>query len=151
MQRRAFRLKRSLTRAAVLSIAIFVVGMITQRARADEGGVSFWLPGIYGSLAAVPLQPGWSFATFNYYTAVSASGDVARAREVETGRFPLSFSGTVNLNLNADADLQAFNPSYVFATPLLGGQASIGLMAPVGRNNASVAGTLNGTITGREA
>ena len=30
--------------------------------RADEGGVSFWLPGIYGSLAATPQQPGWSLA-----------------------------------------------------------------------------------------
>src|SRR3954463_3552558 len=24
---------------------------------ADEGGVSFWLPGLFGSLAATPLQP----------------------------------------------------------------------------------------------
>src|SRR5262249_15014113 len=33
----------------------------TQIARADEGGVSFWLPGFFGSLAAVPAQtPGWS-------------------------------------------------------------------------------------------
>jgi hypothetical protein len=27
-----------------------------QIARADEGGVSFWLPGFFGSLAAVPAQ-----------------------------------------------------------------------------------------------
>jgi hypothetical protein len=30
--------------------------------RADEGGVSFWLPGLFGSLAAAPQQPGWSSA-----------------------------------------------------------------------------------------
>jgi hypothetical protein len=29
-------------------------------ARADEGGVRFWLPGQYASLAAAPGQPGWS-------------------------------------------------------------------------------------------
>src|SRR5215472_11031995 len=29
-------------------------------AMADEGGVSFWLPGFFGSLAAAPMQPGWS-------------------------------------------------------------------------------------------
>jgi hypothetical protein len=28
-------------------------------AAADEGGVSFWLPGLFGSLAAVPQQAGW--------------------------------------------------------------------------------------------
>jgi hypothetical protein len=27
-------------------------------ATADEGGVSFWLPGFFGSLAAAPQQPG---------------------------------------------------------------------------------------------
>jgi len=27
-------------------------------AKADEGGVSFWLPGFFGSLAAAPQQPG---------------------------------------------------------------------------------------------
>ena len=34
-------------------------------ALADEGGVSFWLPGTYGSLASVPAVPGWSFSIFN--------------------------------------------------------------------------------------
>ena len=29
-------------------------------ARADEGGVSFRVPGFFGSLAAAPLQPGFS-------------------------------------------------------------------------------------------
>ena len=33
-----------------------------QSASADEGGVSFWVPGFFGSLAATPQQPGWSVA-----------------------------------------------------------------------------------------
>jgi hypothetical protein len=32
-------------------------------ARADEGGVSFWIPGFFGSLAAAPQQPGWSLTS----------------------------------------------------------------------------------------
>jgi hypothetical protein len=32
-------------------------------ARADEDGVSFWIPGFFGSLAAVPQQPGWSLTS----------------------------------------------------------------------------------------
>jgi hypothetical protein len=33
---------------------------------ADEAGVSFWLPGQYGSFAAVPSTPGWSFESTYY-------------------------------------------------------------------------------------
>jgi hypothetical protein len=44
--------------------------LLSQHAVADEGGVSFWLPGTYGSLASVPAVPGWSFSTFNYYDSV---------------------------------------------------------------------------------
>jgi hypothetical protein len=50
--------------------------------RADEGGVSFWRPGTYGSLSAIPAVPGWSFLTFNYYDSVSASKDVGFVRDV---------------------------------------------------------------------
>ena len=53
----------------------------SHRALADEGGVSFWVPGFFGSLAATPQQPGWSLANIYYHTSVSAGGDVARARE----------------------------------------------------------------------
>jgi hypothetical protein len=60
--------------------------------------VSFWLPGLFGSLAAVPQQPGWAFTAVNYFTPVSASGAVAASREITIGRF----SPTVNVNLNVN-------------------------------------------------
>src|SRR5262245_11922251 len=66
---------------------------------ADEGGVSVWLPGFFGSLAAAPLQPGWSLTSIYYHTSVSAGADVSRAREITTGRLP------VNLNVNLSASL----------------------------------------------
>jgi hypothetical protein len=72
-------------------LAAYIVanfGVITA-ARADEGGVSFWLPGIFGSLAATPLQPGWALNAVTYHTSVSAGGDVARAREITIGQFPV--------------------------------------------------------------
>jgi hypothetical protein len=43
----------------VVAIVAFLA-LPDQVARADEGGVSFWLPGQFGSLAAVPVAPGWS-------------------------------------------------------------------------------------------
>jgi hypothetical protein len=47
---------------------------------ADEGGVSFWLLGTYGSLAAVPSGPVWSSAIFNYYASVDAQKGVEFVR-----------------------------------------------------------------------
>ena len=98
---------------------------------ADEGGVSFWLPGIYGSLAAAPQQPGWSFAAVNYFDSVSASGSIAAAREVTVGRFNPTVNVNLNVNVNANLDLELLVPSYVFATPVFGGQLAVGLMAIV--------------------
>ena len=63
-------------------------------ALADEGGVSFWVPGFFGSLAAVPQQPGWSLANIYYHTSVSAGADVARAREFTLGRVPANVTST---------------------------------------------------------
>jgi hypothetical protein len=67
------------------------MSLVSQQSMADEGGVSFWVPGLFGSLAATPQQPGWSFATINYNTNVSAGGDVALAREFQRGDVPLVF------------------------------------------------------------
>lgn len=121
----------------------------TQHLLADEGGVSFWLPGIFGSLAAVPQQqPGWAFSTWFYHTTVSAGGDVALAREFETHRVPDKFSGTLNASLHSTADLQFVDPTYAFATPVFGGQLSLGLMALYGRVSTDLSGTLTGTTDG---
>src|SRR3954468_17330064 len=81
-----------------------VVACAPNTSFADEGGVSFWLPGLFGSLAATPLQPGMSFLSTYYHTSVSGGADVARAREITIGNFPINFSGSANLNLNAKAD-----------------------------------------------
>jgi len=107
-------------------------------ARADEGGVSYWIPGFYGSLAAAPLVPGWSVANIYYHTSVKASGDVAFAREVPVGRLTVPFAAQVNANLNATADLGVVIPQYTFATPVLGGQASVGMLVPFGNARTSV-------------
>src|SRR5246500_5976303 len=79
-----------------------VVAMPTV-ATADEGGVSFWLPGFFGSLAAAPQQPGWSLTSVYYHTSVSAGADVAQAREFEIGRLPLTATANNNASLDARA------------------------------------------------
>jgi hypothetical protein len=116
-------------------------------ARADEGGVSFWIPGLYASLAAVPAQPGWSVASIYYHTTVSAGGDVARAREISISRIPANLTANLNASLNATGDLGLVNPTYVFGSPVLGGQASVSVLAAYGTTSASLAGTLTGALS----
>lgn len=123
-----------------------VLALAPQSASADENGMSFWLPGIFGSLAAAPLQPGLSFTTFYYHTSVEASGQTARAREISIGQIPATLSASISANLDADVDLQFVFPTYTFATPFLGGQATIGLLAAYGRNNTSLDATLNASL-----
>ena len=51
-------------------------------AAADEGGVSFWLPGQYSSFAATPTEPGWSLPVIYFHSSADASG-AARLRAVD--------------------------------------------------------------------
>jgi hypothetical protein len=134
------------TSRSVLVASALALLSVPGTAMADEGGVSFWVPGFFGSLAATPQVPGWSLATVYYHTSVSAGADVALAREFQTGRFPASLTGTLNASVKATGDLGFVIPSYVFATPVLGGQASLALVAAYGRVDTSLAGTLAGTL-----
>ena len=141
-----FRAVRSgLVCAALTLAAVFPVAEI---ARADEGGVSFWVPGLFGSLAAVPQQAGWSATLIYYHTSLSAGGDVSLAREFQIGSIPASVSAHASANLNGTGDLGIFAPSYVFATPIFGGQAAATLMAIYGNTSASLNGTVSGTLGG---
>ena len=144
-RRRSSRCRALLHSAAAL-IALAAVVCSSDIAAADEGGVSFWLPGLFGSLAATPQQPGWAAASIYYHTAVSASGDVSRSREFEIRNIPVNLTARVNANLNATGDLGIFAPSYVFATPVFGGQAAATLLAIYGNTSTSLAGTVTGTI-----
>jgi hypothetical protein len=107
--------------------------------RADESGISFWLPGQYASLAATPQVPGWALGTVYYHTCVNASGNVAAAREIQVGRFSPNVNVNLNLSLGGQGDLVILAPSYTFATPVLGGQLNVSVASYFGRNAASIA------------
>ena len=123
------------------ALAIAVVALAPQTSRADEGGVSFWLPGLFGSLAAVPVQPGFGLATIYYHTSVRSNTDTTFFKG---GRFVAG--------LDADANLALIVPSYAFATPVLGGQFAVSMMSVVGRNSVGIDAVLTGprgnTISG---
>jgi hypothetical protein len=129
-----------------IGAALLLFGSMSGAAYADEGGVSFWLPGQFGSLAAAPAVPGWSAAVIYYHTTVGASGAVAAARQIQIGRIPANAAVSLNANLNAQADLAFLNSTYTFATPVLGGQLAIGMTGLFGRSSASIDGTLTTAI-----
>lgn len=129
-----------------LGLAVTMIGSASVPAYADESGVSYWLPGRFSSLAATPQVPGWSMAEVYYHTSVSAFGAAAAAREIQIGRFPAAVNANLNLHLNAQADLVLLNPTYTFATPVLGGQFAIGVTGIFGRASTSLDGTLTTAV-----
>jgi hypothetical protein len=115
-------------------------------ALADQGGIGYWLPGAFGSLAASPLVPGWSLGAIYLHEDLSAGGDVAASRAI---RFP---NRTVNLNVNLDAEIKAradlgiLSPSYAFASPVLGGQFAVNVLAIYGRQQATIDANITGNL-----
>ena len=81
---------------------------------ADESGVSIWLPGTFGSLAAVPTQPGFQWST-TYYHATATSES---SKQFEVG-------GRIVTGLNPKPNLIQLSPGYAFETPVLGAQLGV--------------------------
>lgn len=125
--------QRIMAITAALSILLPAAG--SRPASADEGGLSFWLPGQFASLAATPVTPGWSWAAIYIHTSV-ASGAGAQ--------FPRG--GRVDVGISGRGDLVAYGPSYAFAEPVLGAQASVSVLGIAGRNFASADLSLTGPL-----
>jgi hypothetical protein len=110
---------------------------------ADEDGVSFWIPGLFGSLAAAPQHPGWSVTVINYFDSVSASRATAAAREITIGKLSQTVNANLNLNLKVTLNFIAVDAGYVFATPVLGGQLNLAMLGLMGPSTTA----LNGSLT----
>src|SRR5215475_10872092 len=70
---------RRLIRSACVMAALLPLAC-SDRAAADEAGVSFWLQGQFGSFAAAPSNPGWSFESTFYHATAAASPSLSFAR-----------------------------------------------------------------------
>lgn len=127
-QRRRRNPLTQLTLAGLLAAA-----MVAPPAFADEAGVSVWLPGQFGSLAAVPGEVGWSLPLVYYH----AAGDAGVGKDFEIG-------GRVTAGLNVRADLLLGVPTYTFATPVWGGQMQISVTGIYGKVDVSADATLSG-------
>src|SRR4051795_3919881 len=115
-----------------------------QFARADEAGVSIWLPGTFGSLAAVPVQPGFQWSTTYYHAAATSQS----RQEFEVG-------GRIVTGLNPKPNLIQLSPSYAFETPVLGAQLGLALTTVPAFSSNRVVSTLTGprgrTLSGSDS
>lgn len=102
-------------------------------AYADEGGSSFHLPGLYGSLVAVPVEPGWSMGLSYYH----ASSDAAADQTFTTGE-------KIRAGLDIGQNILTVTPTYTFSDPLWGGQTTVSISAAYGRANIGISATLEG-------
>jgi hypothetical protein len=105
------------------------------------------VPGFFGSLAAAPQVPGFSFGNIHYYSQVSAGGNVAFAKQVPLGNINVNFNGNLNANVHGRAEpLYLALPGYTFATPVLGGQFNFSTAFAYGRIESSVDATIMGNL-----
>lgn len=137
-------MRKTLKEGFLVTLSIGLGVSVSLSLRADEGGTSFWLPGQYGSLAAVPGDPGWSLPLVYYHASIDADG----SRE-----FPSD--GRITLGLDVVEDLLLAVPTYVFTEPVWGGQAAISMAGVYGRVDVAVDATLEvsggGVLTGSES
>jgi hypothetical protein len=109
-------------------LAVLIAGLCASRqAAADEGGMSFWLPGSFGSYAAAPSDPGWSLQLLYYHSTAGASAAV-----------PFTNGNRIMLGLDERADVLYFNPQYVLPPKVLDGQLSLSVEGGVGLQRTSV-------------
>jgi hypothetical protein len=101
-QARTFQYRELSARCANALLAFIVIFLPLASARADEGGVSFWLPGQYSSFAAVPSQPGWYIPPQLYCYDGSARG----TKNFERG-------DALNRGLSSQVALIYFTPTWV--------------------------------------
>jgi hypothetical protein len=137
------RATKWLATAALLATAM---GLSAPAARADQGGVGYWLPGSFASLAAAPMTPGWSWAFIYLHSSVDAGGNVAASRSIGFPNRNVNLNVNLRADLDARADLGVFSPTYVFATPVFGGQFAVTVLGIYGRQEATIDAKLNGNL-----
>ncbi|WP_346283226.1 hypothetical protein [Bradyrhizobium sp. BRP22] len=130
---------------SILALAATLVILAPSSAKADAGGVSFWLPGTFGGLAATPVTPGWSYETMYIHLQQYAGA----GREFGTSG---GARGSVVTGLNARADVLVEGVTCTSALPVFGGQAAFTLLAAPGNLGVGIDATLTGprgnTISG---
>ena len=130
---------------ALISLIGFAIIFGYGSSSADESGASFWSPGTFANLAAVPGEPGWSFSATYFHATLMGGSNQATADTLP--RFPRA---TLTVQLDADiktnVDLAILTPGYTFATPVWGGRLGFNLYIPVGTARTEIDQLVTGAL-----
>jgi len=124
------------TRLAATAAAALALIAAPPAARADEGGVSFWVPGQYGSFAAIAPQPGFALPMVGYFYSGSAGASEA-----------IPVGGRLELGLDGRYLGEFFVPSYAPDTTFLGARPNFSAMFITAYSEASAVGQLGPLAT----
>jgi hypothetical protein len=132
-------MQRTTRRDAIVIGSFCALALLStpQIALADAGGLSFWLPGTFGSLAATPTMPGWAYETIYIHLQQNAG---ASMNFVTSG----GARGSVVTGLNAHADVLVEGVTYTSALSVLGGQAAVSVLSAPGNIGVGIDATLTG-------
>ena len=108
-------------RVTATMLGVVLTPLMSNPSLADEGGGSLYLPGSFGSLAAVPGAPGWSLASVYYH------GKAA-------------FNVPTVGHVSETSDLGYGVLAYAFDKPVLGGQLALSMGGAIGRIQGSITG-----------
>jgi hypothetical protein len=100
----------------VMGLALAIAAWPCVSVLGDEGGVSFWVPGQYGSFAAVAPTPGWSLPLVFY----NYGGSVSRGVTLQRGHL-------LSAGLNGSLDGVFVVPTYTADTMVLGARPSFSM------------------------
>jgi hypothetical protein len=137
--------KRSWRLLALISAIAFSAFLGQHLSWADESGASFWQPGTFANLAAVPGPPGWSFNATYFHATLAGGSNVATADVL-----PLFPRTTLRVQLDSDiktnVDIAILTPAYTFATPVWGGRLDFKLFVPVGGARTQIDALVTGAL-----
>lgn len=140
-----FGVSRGVERAATWgAAALAAFAAVLGVACADEGGASYWVPGSFGSMAAVPTSPGWSVTAIHYYSNTHQPGAATLTQDPVIGVLPPNVTAAPFAKQYNQSYQDYITPAYTFQDPVLGGQLALNVTAQVGLSHA----TLNGAWFG---
>lgn len=116
------------TTGGVVLAAVFAAGAV----RADEGGVSFWLPGQLGSFSAMAPSQGFTLPLVSYHY----EGDIGAA-------VPLPLGNLLGAGLETTFVAQFIVPTWAPERKILGAQPAVSLTIVPARSRSSATISVN--------
>jgi hypothetical protein len=138
--------KRLPSLLVLVSAIVFATFVCPNPSPADESGASFWSPGTFANLAAVPAEPGWSFSATYFHATLMGGNNQATADTLPLFRRTTTLTVQLDADIRTNVDLAILTPGYTFAMPVLGGRLGFNLYVPVGSARTQIDQLVTGAL-----